>query len=165
MQNVDVLLGGWLDGAVLRNQVTNSLMTITVIKVGIVNCFLLGLMSLGGQGGCGCRNAIRETEGGGEEVREFCERWGVIGEAGVGRRKRALEYGIELSVRVMIRRHRCGHVRNEFHGCWFCDFSWNVGVCCWEGESFSDRGLTLFMLWHNKTEAWKMREETDVHSN
>lgn len=63
-----MLLGGWLDGAVLRNQVTNSLMTITVIKVGIVNCFLLGLMSLGwggGQGGCGCRNAIRETEGGG----------------------------------------------------------------------------------------------------
>lgn len=34
-----------------------------------------------------------------------------------------------------------------------------------ERESFSDRGLTLFMLWHNKTEAWKMREEMDVHSN
>lgn len=42
-----MLLGGWLDGAVLRNQVTNSLTTITVIKVGIVNCFLLVLMSLG----------------------------------------------------------------------------------------------------------------------
>lgn len=24
---------------------------------------------------------------------------------------------IELSVQVMIRRHRCGHVRNEFHAC------------------------------------------------
>lgn len=48
MQKVDVLLGGWLAGVVLRNQVTNPLTTITVIKVGIVNCFLLGLMSLGG---------------------------------------------------------------------------------------------------------------------
>lgn len=46
----------------------------------------------------------------------------------------------------MIRRHRCGHVRNEFHGCWFCDFSWNVGVCCWERELLRRRTNTLHAL-------------------
>lgn len=34
-----------------------------------------------------------------------------------GRREQAMDCGIELSVRVMIRRRRCGHVRNEFHAC------------------------------------------------
>lgn len=65
-----MLLGGWLDGAVLRNQVTNSLTTITVIKVGIVNCFLLGLMSLGGGGKGGADVAMqlgKLKEGGGGE--------------------------------------------------------------------------------------------------
>lgn len=40
-------LGGWPDGVAARNKVTNSLMAITVIIVGVVNCFLLGLMMLG----------------------------------------------------------------------------------------------------------------------
>lgn len=44
-QKAGVLLGGWLDGVVARNQVTSSLMAITVIIVGVVNCFLLGLMT------------------------------------------------------------------------------------------------------------------------
>lgn len=56
-----MLLGGWLDGVVARNQVTSSLTAITVIIVGVVNCFLLGLMRLGG----GWSDAIREAEGGG----------------------------------------------------------------------------------------------------
>lgn len=34
-----------------------------------------------------------------------------------GRRKWAMDCGIELSVQVMIRRRRCVHVRNEFHAC------------------------------------------------
>lgn len=91
MQNVDVLLGGWLDGAVLRNQVTNSLMTITVIKVGIVNCFLLGLMSLGGgKGGADVAMQLGKLKegGGGEGVLwEMGSDWGSRGgekEAGVG---------------------------------------------------------------------------------
>lgn len=54
-------LGGWPDGVAARNKVTNSLMAITVIIVGIVNCFLLGLMMWGGW----C-NAIREAQGGSE---------------------------------------------------------------------------------------------------
>lgn len=91
MQNVDVLLGGWLDGAVLRNQVTNSLMTITVIKVGIVNCSLLGLMSLGGgKGGADVAMQLGKLKegGGGEGVLwEMGSDWGSRGgekEAGVG---------------------------------------------------------------------------------
>lgn len=93
----------------MRNQVTSSLMAITVIIVGVVNCFLLGLMRWGG----GCCDAIREAEGG----------EGVLGEtegerrSQNGRREQAMDCGIELSVRVMIRRRRCGHVRNEFHAC------------------------------------------------
>lgn len=59
-QKAAVLLGGWLEGAVARNQVTSSLTAITVIIVGTVNCFLLGLMRWGGWS-----NAIREAEGGG----------------------------------------------------------------------------------------------------
>lgn len=35
-----VLLGSWLDGVVAWNQVTSSLTAITVIIVGVVNCFL-----------------------------------------------------------------------------------------------------------------------------
>lgn len=46
-QKAGVLLGGWLDGDVARNQVTGSLMAITVIIVDVVNCFLLGLMRWG----------------------------------------------------------------------------------------------------------------------
>ena len=38
-QKVAVLLGGCLDRAVMRNQVTSSLTAITVITLGVVNCF------------------------------------------------------------------------------------------------------------------------------
>lgn len=57
-----VLLGGWLDGVVARNQVTSYLMAITVIKVGVVHFyfFVVVLMRRGGWS-----NAIREVEGGG----------------------------------------------------------------------------------------------------
>lgn len=39
-----MLLGGPPNGVTTRNKVTGSLMAITVIIVGTVNCFLLGLM-------------------------------------------------------------------------------------------------------------------------
>lgn len=42
-----MLRGGWPDGVAARNKVTNSLMAITVIMVGVVNCFSLGLMMYG----------------------------------------------------------------------------------------------------------------------
>lgn len=93
----------------MRNQVTSSLMAITVIIVGVVNCFFVGPNEVGG----GCCDAIREAEGG----------EGVLGEtegerrSQNGRREQAMDCRIELSVRVMIRRRRCGHVRNEFHAC------------------------------------------------
>lgn len=69
----------------------------------------------------GC-NAIREDKkgGGGEgglgETRSEWgnQNWRWSGGGGVGC---AMECGIELSVQVMIRRRRCGHVRNEFHAC------------------------------------------------
>lgn len=56
-----VLLGGWPDGVAARNKVTSSLMAITVIIVGVVNCFFVGPND---GGGCLC-NAIREAEGSG----------------------------------------------------------------------------------------------------
>lgn len=103
-----MLLRGWLDGVVVRNQVTGSLMAITVIIVGVVNCFLLGLMRWGaGAIQLGRLKVVvgvlGETEG----------EWGSQN----GRREQAMECGIELSVQVMIRRRRCDHVRNEFHAC------------------------------------------------
>lgn len=55
-----VLLGGWPDGVVARNKVTSSLMAITVIIVGVVNCFFVGPND-----GGGLCSAIREAEGGG----------------------------------------------------------------------------------------------------
>lgn len=106
-----MLLGGWPDGVAARNKVTSSLMAITVIIVGIVNCFLLSLMMWG----AGAMQLRRPKEAvGGEGVSG-----GTEGERGSqnGRRKWAMDCGIELSVQVMIRRRRCGHVRNEFHAC------------------------------------------------
>lgn len=56
-------------------------------------------------------------------LREAAGVEGALGEAGAeggskkGRREQAMECRIELSVQVMIRRRRCGHVRNEFHAC------------------------------------------------
>lgn len=61
-QKAGVLLGGWLHGVVAKNQVTNSLMAITVIIVGVVNCFLLGLMSWGA--GAMQFGRLREAVGG-----------------------------------------------------------------------------------------------------
>ncbi len=83
-------------------------MAITVIIVGVVNCFSLGLMRRGaGAIQLGRLKAVvgvlGKTEG----------EWGSQN----GRWEQAMECGIELSVQVMIRRHRCGHVRNEFHAC------------------------------------------------
>lgn len=80
-------------------------MAITVIIVGTVNCFFFfaGTNDAEGQ-----HNAIREANGGGEEV---------SGREGGRGRERAMDCGIELSVQVMIRRRRGGHVRNEFHAC------------------------------------------------
>lgn len=60
---VGVLLGGGPEEAAARNKVTNSLMAITVIIVGVVNCFLLGLMMCVCVGGSW--SAIREAGGGG----------------------------------------------------------------------------------------------------
>lgn len=51
----------------------------------------------------GSEGVLGETEG----------EWGSRN----GRREQARECRIELSVQVMIRRRRCGHVRNEFHAC------------------------------------------------
>lgn len=42
----------------MKNQVTDSLTAITVIIVGVVNCFLPGLMREGRRGRC---DAIREA--------------------------------------------------------------------------------------------------------
>lgn len=102
--------GGLLDEVVARNKVTRYLTAITVITVGVVNCFfLLGLM----RWGAGAMQLERRKEAAGGE--------GVFGETdGVsqsGRREKAMECWIELSEQVMIRRPRCGHVRNEFHAC------------------------------------------------
>lgn len=49
----------------------------------------------------------------------------------------------------MIRRCRGGHVRNEFHACWFWDFFWNVGVLLRrEGwRDGGDRRLTYSDRW------------------
>lgn len=75
-QKAAVLLGGRLDGAAVRNQVTSSLMAITVIIVGVVNCFLLGLMRWGG--------AAAMQLGRPKEAREFWERRRVSGGARTG---------------------------------------------------------------------------------
>lgn len=164
MQKVDVLLGGWLDGAVLRNQVTNSLTTITVIKVGIVNCFLLVLMSLGWQGGCGCRNAIRETEGGGRRWGTFVRDGEWLGKPGWGEGSGRWSTGLNCQSRLWLGGTDAAMWEMNFMA---VDSAISPGMWGFaaERESLSDRGLTLFMFWHNKTEAWKMREETDVHSN
>ena len=80
-------------------------MAITVIIVGVVNCFLLGLM----------RRGAAEMQLG--RPKEAVGGEGVLGETERGGGSRAMGCGIELSVQVMIRRRRCGHVRNEFHAC------------------------------------------------
>lgn len=97
--------GGRPNRVTTRNKVTGSLMAITVIIVGTVNCFFAGPIDVEGR-----RNAIREAKGGrgGEEV---------SGTEGWRGRERAMDCGIEMSVQVMIRRRRGGHVRNEFHAC------------------------------------------------
>lgn len=102
-----MLPGGPPNGATTRNKVTGSLMAITVIIVGTLNCFFAGPNDVEGQ-----RSAIREAKGrveGGEEAS------GTDSERGKG--GGAMDCGIELSVQVMIRRRRGGHVRNEFHAC------------------------------------------------
>ncbi len=104
-------LGGWLDEVVVKNQVTSSLMAITVIMVGVLNCFLLGLMRWGAD--AMQLGRPKEVVGGEGVFGETEGEWGSQN----GRREQAMDCGIELSVQVMIRRHRCGHVRNEFHAC------------------------------------------------
>lgn len=68
-----------------------------------------------GGGGAGAMQLGRQKEAVGGEgfLGETEGEWG----SQHGRRELAMECGIELSVQVMIRRHRCGHVRNEFHAC------------------------------------------------
>lgn len=89
------------------DEVTDSLMAITVITVGGVNCFRSGPNDVRG-----CRNTIA----GGEVGRRRRESRELRRETELGRRRRqATDCGIELSAQVMIRRRRCGHVRNEFH--------------------------------------------------
>lgn len=66
-------------------------------------------------GGVGAMQLGRPKEAAGDEgvLVETEGEWGSRD----GRREQAMECGIELSVQVMIRRRRCGHVRNEFHAC------------------------------------------------
>lgn len=72
-----MLLGGRLDGAAVRNQVTSSLMAITVIIVGVVNCFFVGPNEVGG-------GAAAMQLGRPKEAREFWERRRVSGGARTG---------------------------------------------------------------------------------
>lgn len=60
-----MLLGGLPNGATTRNKVTGSLMAITVITVGTLNCFFAGSNDVVGQ-----RSAIREAKGRVEGVEE-----------------------------------------------------------------------------------------------
>lgn len=95
------------------DKVTDSLMAITVITVGVVNCFRSGANDVRG-----CRNTIGRVwgwwEGGsvsGAERRELRR------ETESGRRRQAMDCRVELSTWVMIRQQRFVHVRNEFHAC------------------------------------------------